>query len=367
MKRILFLQPTIIVGGAERILFDLIRELNKDRYHIQVACCYAAGVMGERIRTLGVPVKEHLFNGRLDPLGPLKLIHLCQTQRIDLIYTFEHPLTMFWSGIVASLTGAATIVGVHSTGGNATDKRRLVGKFVRFDQVLALSHTHKKYLIEIESFPAASVAVLSSGIDPTPYLRERVPSSHVGLPDGVPLVGIVAMLRREKAHDVFIEAARDLCEWTNAHFVIVGDGPERDHVEQLCKDTGYADRFHVLGRRDDVPTILRALHVAVLSSHDVIETLPIALMEAMAAGLPVVSTRVGSVHELVLDGETGLLVPPNRPAELAAAIGQLLTNPARAKLLGAAGRDRVLHHFTLDQMVRATEKAIDDLVRLPAA
>jgi glycosyltransferase involved in cell wall biosynthesis len=307
-------------------------------------------------------VSEHLFTGRLDPLGPLRLLRFCRDEKVDVIYTFQHPLTMFWGGLVAKLIDVPIIVAVHATGGDDTAKRRLVTRLIRFDSVLSLAEAHKRYLVDVEKFLDDRVSVVRSGIDPLRYLGDKIPNASLGLPSGVPLVGIVAMLRPEKAHDVFIAAARQLCESTDAHFVIVGDGPERARVEQFCRDTGYVDRFHILGRRDDVPKILRAIDVAVLSSHDVVETLPIALMEAMAAGLPVVATRVGSIHELVLDQQTGLLVPPNDPAAMATAIAEILSDPEKASAFGEAGRRRIREHFTLDHMVRQTEKTIDRLI-----
>jgi glycosyltransferase involved in cell wall biosynthesis len=168
-------------------------------------------------------------------------------------------------------------------------------------------------------------------------------------------VGIIAGLRPEKAHDVFLGAARVLAHETNAHFVIVGGGTERDKLKTLASTLNLSDRVHFLGLRTDIARILRGLDVVVLSSRPEVETFPVAIMEAMAASKPVVCTKVGSLEELVLDGQTGFLVAPNSTSQLAARIKWLLDNPGLAKKMGRAGRARILKRFTVNAMVRATE------------
>jgi glycosyltransferase involved in cell wall biosynthesis len=132
---------------------------------------------------------------------------------------------------------------------------------------------------------------------------------------------------------------------------LLGDGPDRPAVERELERLGLGGRVTLQGTRGDVPEVLASSHVFVLSSHS--EALPVSLLEAMAAGLPVVATRVGGVPELVVDGETGLLVPEGDPPGLAAALQRMVDDPALRARLGAAGRARVERHFRLDTFVEA--------------
>jgi glycosyltransferase involved in cell wall biosynthesis len=127
--------------------------------------------------------------------------------------------------------------------------------------------------------------------------------------------------------------------------VVVGDGPDRPAVEEEIRLLGLEPAVELAGERDDVPELLASADLFVLSSRS--EGLPLSILEAMAAGLPVVASNVGGVPEAVVDGHTGLLVPPSDPQSLAAAIGRLLDDPARRRRLGEAGRLRVAEHFDL--------------------
>jgi glycosyltransferase involved in cell wall biosynthesis len=138
------------------------------------------------------------------------------------------------------------------------------------------------------------------------------------------------------------------------HTVVVGDGPERAQLEALAGQLGLADRVHLAGHQQDVRPWLAALDVLVLSSDW--EGMPNALLEAMAAGLPIVATAVGGVPEVVVDGATGLLVPPGDPSALAEAITRLLRDPDLRRTMGQAGRARVERRFSINETVRLTEE-----------
>ena len=228
MINILFLQPSLPVGGAERVLFDLVTHMDRSKFRPVVACMYDKGEIGRRLADLGLPVHDRLFNSRFDPQGLASLLSLSRQERIHLLYTHEHPATIVWGGAVAKLAGLkASIMAVHSTGDRAQRKRRLASRMVPSDIVIALSEAHRDYLADLESYPKKKIRVVPNGIDPSPYMSAnpgtRWPDA---VPHGVPIVGIVAMLRSEKAHGTLLRAAAEIQDRTPAHFVIVGDGPE---------------------------------------------------------------------------------------------------------------------------------------------
>jgi glycosyltransferase involved in cell wall biosynthesis len=141
----------------------------------------------------------------------------------------------------------------------------------------------------------------------------------------------------------------------------VGDGPLRNSLEQLAQALGVSDHVAFLGTRSDVPALLQQVTIGVNSSQN--EGFPNAIIEYMAANLPVVATNVGGVPELVIDGETGTLVPSDNPSALADALLYLLRTPVVARRMGAAGRRRVEEHFTAQRMVRETEAVYEALLK----
>jgi glycosyltransferase involved in cell wall biosynthesis len=237
---------------------------------------------------------------------------------------------------------------------------RVLGRYL--DAMIALSESHRDYIVANEGIDRHKVHVIHNGIDlerfsgPTHQRR-----SDLGIADDVKAIGVVAALRPEKAHDTFLQAAALVAgSVKNAHFLLVGDGPERDQLVQLTKKLRLTDRVHFLGRRDDVANILPLLDLTVLPSRA--EAFPLAILESMAAGVPVVATDVGSVHDIVTEGETGILVQPENVEELARAMTTLLTQAELAHRMAEVARERV-QRYDVRRMVRNVEDLFEDLVQ----
>jgi glycosyltransferase involved in cell wall biosynthesis len=159
---------------------------------------------------------------------------------------------------------------------------------------------------------------------------------HLGLADDVPLVGTAGRLVPIKDHATLLHAVATV---PDVHLAVIGDGELRAELQALTTTLGLDDRVHFVGWWLDMPAALVDLDVALLSSRN--EGTPVALIEAAACAIPAVATDVGGVRAVVEDGVTGLLVPPARPDELAAALGRLLADPARRRRMGEGARDRV--------------------------
>lgn len=173
----------------------------------------------------------------------------------------------------------------------------------------------------------------------------------------------VGRLARQKRPDLAVEIlglVRN--DYPDAELWVVGDGPERSEVERLVAQAGLEDAVRLLGVRRDLPELLQGSACVLLSSD--YESCPYAVLEAMAAGVPVVATRVGGVPELLDDGVEGILVPPGRPDRAAAAVGRLFADPERARALGEAGRKRARARYSVERMVADTLAVYDEL--LPA-
>ena len=363
--RILFFEPTLAVGGSERLLSSLVTHLDGTLYEPTVCCAYDAGPIGAQIGRAGVRVVDRLMRSRWDVVGLCRAALAMRQEHFDILYTNNHPLTMLWGSLLAWIARIPTrIMVVHQTRQPAARLRRwIANRLFRFDAVIASADLQAGYLVRHEGLPLRRMCVIHNGIDANPFeapvkdLREEV-----GLCSGVPVVGIVAVMRPEKAHTVFLQAARIVAdEVPNAKFLIVGDGPERERIELEIDSLELRDRVILYGMSNDMPAVMATINVVVLSSDAKVETFPVAIMEAMAASRPVVATRVGSLDELVLDGVTGYLVPPQSPSALAARVVSLLRNPMLARSCGEAGRARILSEFTLDAMVERTEQLFEKL------
>ena len=217
-------------------------------------------------------------------------------------------------------------------------------------------------MVEVERIDPAKLIVLPNGIPSrTSGASNGVLREELGLSPDDRVIGSVAVLRPQKALDVLVRAARKLVdEFPRLHLVIAGEGPERERLEPLIAELGLGSHVHLLGMRTDVPDLLAGLDVAVSSS--AFEGSPLAILEYMQAGLPVVATRVGGVPDIVASGETGVLVEPGDPDALAAAVAGLLRDPEMVTAMGRRGRERQQHEFDLDLMVRRLEGIYERLI-----
>jgi glycosyltransferase involved in cell wall biosynthesis len=191
-----------------------------------------------------------------------------------------------------------------------------------------------------------------------PYPDVAPVRRDLGIGPTDPVVGIVAALRPEKNHDLFLEmTSRVVHQLPAARFLIIGDGPCRDDIQQRASELGITDNILMLGSRDDIPRLLAAMDVFALTSH--IEANPVSILEAMSVGRPVVATNVGSIHEAVTEGQTGFLVPPGDAGQFADRALQLLREPLVCGSMGAAARQAVVDRWSIEAMVHGYERLIE--------
>lgn len=223
------------------------------------------------------------------------------------------------------------------------------------DRIIAVSPKVKEDLLRYRIAPAHKIEVIPLGLDLEKFRskarKEGTLRKELGLEPGQPTVGIVARLVPIKEIPVFLGAARIvLGRHPEARFVIVGDGELRQELEDLADRLGLRPSTHFLGFRSDLENIYPDLDILTLTSRN--EGSPVSLIEGLASGCAVVAADVGGVGDVVRDGETGLLVPPESPEALAQAVSMLIEHPRRRRELGEAGRADVLKRFPLDRMIR---------------
>jgi glycosyltransferase involved in cell wall biosynthesis len=360
----LFIITSMPVGGAETLLVNMMRRMNPDRVRPEVVCLKEPGLLGEEIAK-EFPLHSNLLAGKWDLRVLPRLIRLFHRRHADVVITVGAGDKMFWGRLAASIAGVPGIASaLHSTGWPDG-----VGRINRLltpitDAFIAVAQSHGDFLREFERFPADKVRVIRNGVDcdrfhPDAAARTSV-RDELGIPGGAALVGIVAALRSEKNHAMMVQAAARLrAAHPGAHWIVVGDGPERASIESLCRELHVQDRVHLLGTRHDTPRLVAALDLFTLCSLN--EASPVSLLEALACGVPVVATHVGSVAESVIDGTTGLLVPSRDVNAFSDAIGGLLANASQRRELGDQGRQLVLQSGSLQSMVDGYERLATEL------
>jgi len=362
-----FIISSLNPGGVEGKLVAVVKRLDRSRFRPLVCCLHAGGKLAREFDP------DILCEGLLRAKGDVailpRLIRLFRRERVQIVFTLGAYDAGWWGRWAAWMAQVPVIImSLHRTdmlnGKPAVDPvNRLLTPIT--DAFVAMSERHRDYLVNVEKLPADRLVVIPNGVDLETFYplgnREQF-KSQLGLPSSSRVVGIVAGLRPEKAHDVFLQAAA-LCRerFSDAYFVLAGDGPLRSQVEAWCQQQDLTERVLLLGNRMDMPTVYAAMDVVVLCSHN--ENFPNTLLEAMAMELPVVATPVGSIPDIVVDQETGLLVPPRDAQSLAAALINLLEDPQRAQAMGRAGRERVERLFTMERMVFEREELFERLLR----
>lgn len=267
------------------------------------------------------------------------------------------PLACKWALVGAVLSGIPRIVATEHLflevpySRSARLQQRLIAK--RAGKYIAVSEGIAGKLEAVFDIPARKIRLIPNGVRASVYENPPCPPELAGLTahSTKAVILTVARLAEQKGNRYLIEAAAQVPQ---AIFAIVGEGPEQHALEQQIRSLGLGERVFLFGFRSDIPYWLGCCAVFVLPS--LYEGLPIVLLEAMAAGRPVIATAIPGNTEIVIQGVTGLLVPPKDPAALAAAIRSILADPAAAGWMGAAGRKVVLERFSAKNMVRSVEQ-----------
>lgn len=368
--RVMFFEHAFGVGGAERILRNLLESFDRSRVQPSLVILTSPGKMMDQLKVDDIPVYHSLAKGRFDPHLLPALMKVIRKERPDVIYTCNYPVTMFFGRLAGMLCGVSTVVvALHSIGYMTRSKWRtlslkLFSPFIR--RMVAVSEGQKTYYVRTHGIKKSKIEVIFGAVDLSRFKQDVVPASlkvDFGIPEHARIVGILAAMRPEKRHDLFLRMAEEvLSRRQDVYFILAGDGPERASLEVMADEGKLRPYIQFLGNRSDVPPILKSLDICMLTSDPVVETFPQCLLEAMASGLPVVSTDVGSINEMVIEGVTGFLVPPGDVNALAERTLQLIDNPNKAREMGQAGRRRVEELFSLEIMVKRFEDMFERLV-----
>lgn len=366
--KILYVISTLPVGGVEQHVLTVVRGLNAARFEPVVVCLGEEGPIGQEIKQAGIDVVAfgRMQHKHWDPGIVRLLVRLMRARQFHIVHTHVYNPGVY-GRIAAKLAGVPGVVATtHGVYYRRKWKRRLINRVLAHytDRQIAVSEAVKQDLIRYDWVRPESIEVIPTGIDLTHFQFEVDPvkvRAELGLPLDAYAFGTVGRLERPKGHVYLIRAFERIVKTNErARLVLVGDGSLAKPLQEEAARLGLAERVVFAGSRRDVPYLLRALDVFVFPS--LWEGQGLALVEAMASGLPVVASRVGGVSEVVSDGSSGQLVPPGSPEALAEAMLAVMANPARAREMGAAARARAEAVFGASRMIKRLEELYLEVV-----
>ena len=338
-------------GGTERQMTELIRRLDRSRFDVHVACFHREGAWLSRVEGVA-PVTEFPISGFARPSTVSQaaaFARWCRSRRIVVVQTCDLYANTF-ALPAAALAGVRARVGSRRelNPDKSSGQIRLQRQAYRCAHAVVANSRAAKGALEAEGLAPSRIRVIANGVDLAGFAPR-------GARRRIQTVLTVANLRDEKGHDILLQAAALLCASRgDVRFLIAGDGPRRADLEALARRLDLDRRVQFLGHRDDVPALLAEADAFVLPSRS--EAFPNGVIEAMAAGLPVVASAVGGLLDLVDNGRTGLLVRPNDPPALAGALETLIDAPDFAASLGLAARRTIAERYSFDRMVHAFEE-----------
>ena len=363
--KVLHLMQGLEVGGLEYMVVSLLKGLNSTRYQ-RFICCYDTS--GELAKSLNGDIGIHLLKRRqgIDYTYPFKLAALLKRESIQILHL--HNSTALFYGVIAGKIARVPIVVYteHARDVFPNIKVRISDKLLSLftDKVIVVSDYLKKNLIEYEWFNPSKIMTIYNGVDETKFKIESNTGEirdRLGLSAASKIIGIVARLDPIKNHKSAIKAIRLIVErFSNAVLLIVGDGPLRGELEHFVRQCKLEKHVVFLGTRTDVHQLLSIMDIFILCSTS--EGMPVTLLEAMAAGRPIVATDVGGVSEVIEHGKNGLLIEPNSHELLADAILDLLTNKEKAQRMGLSARNKFESNFTLSAMIKKYEDVYASLL-----
>jgi L-malate glycosyltransferase len=353
------------VGGTERQFIHVANGLDRSQFDVQIACFRSEGPLLATLRP-EMPLRQYpVDRGFYHLRSILSQLHFANDVRqakIDIVHTYGWYPNIF--GIPAGwLAGRPILIAsVRDTGAYLTPSkvRALRVTCTLADCVLANSAAGKSWLVE-QGVKPHKIEVIRNGVKLPAQNGKRGTGGfrrQFGIPDEAPVCACIGRVVAGKGIDVYLRAARILADQNrNVRFLIIGthsfDTNHKLEMDALARELQLDGRFIFTGERHNVEEILHDIDIVVHPS--LTEGLSNVVLEAMAAGLPVVATRVGGNPELVQDGRTGVLVPPQNPIALAHAIAFLLDHPQTARQFGEAGRERIVREFSISEMLRRTE------------
>jgi glycosyltransferase involved in cell wall biosynthesis len=376
--RVSHIVDSLDIGGLERIVVDLVRFGRARGHEPSVICLERPGTLAAQVEALGVPLlcadkPPGLRYGTIDRLrGMLRQLEP------DVVHSHQVG-ALLYAGPAARREKVRVVV--HTEHGNHSANQLSWSRWIRTrlrtriaasfsDRFFCVSDNIASAVRAYGTVAKGKVCVVLNGIDTAAFDAAGDPQSlrrALGIPYDAPVIGTVGRLNEIKRQDLLIRGFANVANGdSKPHLLIVGDGPELEPLRQAAAALGLAERIHFAGYQARPEHFLHLMDIFALTSR--LEGMPLAILEAWAAGRPVIASRVGGVPAIVTDGETGILFDSGDEAVLTQAIHRLLANPDEARRLGQAGRDYVRSRYDLRVMAESYEQHYRELLgKTPAA
>lgn len=364
MIKLLHIIPTLDRSGAEKQLALLAAGLPREEFEVHVCALTRGGPYEADLRDAGVPVTVVGKVLKFDPVALGRLARLVRRLRPDVVHTWMFTANSY-GRVAARWAGVPKLVASERNADRWKTwlHRQIDLRLARDTDCIVANSAGAAAFYRRLGIPAEKLHVIPNGVARTPRAAAdpALLRHELGVPESAHMLGFVGRLAPQKRVKDLIWAA-DLLKVIrdDVYLLLVGDGPQRDRLEQFARDVRILDRVRFLGHRDDVPELLGAIDVLWLASD--FEGMPNVVLEAMAAGVPVVATGIPGTNEVVVDGETGFLVPVGDRAAFARQTRKLLEDPQLAARMGEAGRRRAAEHFSIEAMIEAHARLYRELI-----
>jgi glycosyltransferase involved in cell wall biosynthesis len=352
-------------GGQEIRILEEAKGI-AGRGHRLIIACQSESELSIRAKDAGLEVIT-LSMRKISYLSAvLKLRSIIDDYGVDILNT--HSSRDSWLGSIAGRLSKKRPIILRTRHLSTTVSRGLLSKFlyeILPHRVITTGESIRNQMITDNGFDGKKIMSIPTGVNIDLFDPKRVDGTlrnKWGVPRGVPAIGMVAVIRSWKGHEYFIDAAgMVLKEFPGARFFIVGDGPRKEIVSDYIKKRKFHDSIIMTGQMDDIPRVMAALDIVVLSSY-ANEGLPQVLLQSLAMGKPVVASNVGSISEVIVDGKTGYLIPPRDPSKLAEGIMSFIKRNGLRDEMGTAGRRLVTSRFSLEGMLDRIEDLYKELL-----
>jgi len=365
-RRIHVLQATfgMDIGGMERVIADLCRYVDPDRFRFTICCLSVRGKLADEVEADGVPVIYCENQARLGKyLRGVELGRIMREHKVDILHT--HNTTAFIDGLIgARLAGVPVTVHTDHCKNYPIERRWMVLENIAsrlVDKVVAVSHHTRGELMEFEKMAADKVTVIHNGINPRPHaaLSPEVLRREFGIGPESFVIGTVGRLEAQKGLDLLLRSIPAvIAAAPQARFILVGGGTREAELKALSRSLGIEDHVVFTGWRTDAIALMKRFDCFVQSSN--FEGMPMVLLEAMSLAKPIVATAVGGVPEVIEHEHTGLLIKSREEQELSQTLLRLVTNPDLTRHFGMNGRARYEQRFTAEAMASTYQQLYED-------
>ncbi len=364
---VVHLVEELTIGGLEKTLTAVVLNLNKKKYNVSVWCLREGGFFADKLVKEGIDVNILHISTSRNPLSIYKLYRLLKSHKFDIIHT--HAYSAGTIGRISAFLAGIPVIISHNQ--NVYDYYNSYYHFVEWllsfitDRIICASETVRRFTEEKQRVDPKRLLTIYNGIENVCPVDEKDTFNirkEFGVPINHTVMGTIAQFSKKKGLVYLIKSASILLEHRkDVNFLLVGEGSIMEELKKLCVNLKVEKNFIFAGERSDVPEILSLIDIFVLSS--IREGLPLAILEAMDCGKPIIATNVGGVPEIVKNGINGILVQPKDPEALYSAMKELLDDRGKMEKMGYEGKKICGNNFSSKVMVDRVEELYDKLVK----